>query len=301
MRLVIALGGNALSPAGEPFDLSVQREKIAATAARIAALRSDHEIVVTHGSGPQVGFIASLAAPGGATPTFPLDIVDAETDALIGYEIERALRNADPAMAVATLLTLIEIDPADPAFTHPDKPIGPVYPASERARLQAAHGWALHAVPGGVRRVVASPRPRKILELAAVRALLDSDHLVIACGGGGIPVAPGENGLAGIEAVIDKDHASALLATGIGADALLLLTDIDSVYRDWPEPLRDRIGAIDADTLADMPFAAGSMGPKVAAACDFARAGHGFAAIGSLDDLPALLARQAGTVVTAAS
>ncbi|MEK9661525.1 MAG: carbamate kinase [Alphaproteobacteria bacterium] len=300
MRLVIALGGNALSPADAPFDLAVQRERIRATAANIAALRDAHEIVVTHGSGPQVGFVAGLAAPGAAPPAFPLDIVDAETDALIGYEIERALRGARPDMPVATLLTLIEVDPADPAFAKPTKPIGPVYPAAQHADLQRAHGWALHQVPGGVRRVVASPRPRRILEIPAVRALLDCGHLVIACGGGGIPVAPGEDGLAGIEAVIDKDHASALLAAEIGADALLLATDIDGVYRDWPEPCRDRIDAIDADTLAAMPLAAGSMGPKVAAACDFVRAGTGFAAIGRLEDLPALLAREAGTIVTAA-
>ena len=300
MKIVIALGGNALCPADAPFDFAVQRTRIRSTAKRIAALRDAHEIVVTHGSGPQVGFVAGLAVPGETPPAFPLDVVDAETDALIGYEVERALRSAAPDRPVATLLTLVEVDPADAAFAHPTKPIGPVYPAGQHAALQRERGWVLHPVPGGVRRVVASPRPQRILETAAVRALLDAGHLVIACGGGGVPVARDADGLTGVEAVIDKDRVSALLACDIDADALLLLTDVDGVYRDWPEPRRDRIGRIDATQLAALAFDAGSMGPKVEAACAFATAGHGFAAIGALDELPQLLAGEAGTIVTAA-
>ena len=298
MRLVVALGGNALSPAGAPFDLAAMRERIRVTATRIAALHGDHDIVVTHGSGPQVGHVAGLAAPGRTPPAFSLDIVDAETDALIGYEIERALRGADPDLPVATLLTLVEVDPADPAFARPTKPIGPVYPADRQDELRRRPGWVLRPAPGGVRRVVASPPPLRILETNAVRCLLDAGHLVIAAGGGGIPVSRDAAGLSGVEAVIDKDRVSALLATDIAADALLLLTDVDGVYRDWPGPQAARIGTIDATTLAMLRFDAGSMGPKVQAACAFARAGPGFAAIGRLDDLPLLLARQRGTIIT---
>jgi len=297
VRIVVALGGNALSPANEPFDIDVQRVRIRATAAHIAALCGTHEIVVTHGSGPQVGHLASLALPRQTPPAFPLDILDAATDALIGYEIERALRSAAPEIATATLLTMVEIDPADPAFARPSKPIGPVYPAERAAELERVHGWTLHAVPGGVRRVVASPQPRRILEVPAVHALLDSNHLVIACGGGGIPVRRDGSELTGAEAVIDKDRVSAMLARDIDADALLLLTDVDGVYRDWPAPMADRIDRIDSTALAGQHFDVGSMGPKVEAACTFAHTGTGFAAIGRLDDLPRLAEGRAGTIV----
>ncbi len=297
MRLVIALGGNALSPARAPFDIDAQRHLIRDTARHIAALCGEHRIVVTHGSGPQVGYVAGLAAPGETPPAFPLDIVDAETDALIGYEIERELRARAPDLPTATLLTMIEVDADDPAFAAPDKPIGPVYPASRQVELQRAHGWMLHPVPGGVRRVVASPRPKRILEVAAVRALLDAGHLVIACGGGGIPVIREGTDLRGAEAVIDKDRASALLAREIAADALLLLTDVDGVYRDWPEPMTDRVAETNPASLGTLRLAAGSMGPKAEAACDFVRHSGTFAAIGRLDDLPRLVARQAGTIV----
>jgi carbamate kinase len=297
MRIVVALGGNALSPANRPFDIDVQRARIRTTADHIAALCRTHEVVVTHGNGPQVGHLASLALPGRAPPAFPLDIVNAATDALIGYEIERALRSTVPDLPTATLLTMVEIDPADPAFTLPSKPIGPVYPTHRRTALERRRGWVLQTVPGGVRRVVASPQPIRILEAAAVGALLDSGHLVIACGGGGIPVVRDGSGLQGADAVIDKDRVSAMLAREIGADALLLLTDVDGIYRDWPAPMTERIGEIDAATLAGLRFDAGSMGPKAEAACAFARTGRGFAAIGRLDDLPRLAEGRAGTIV----
>jgi carbamate kinase len=299
VRLVVALGGNALSPPGAPFDIDAQRRTIRDTAERIVALEGAHEIVVTHGSGPQVGFVAGLAEPGATPPAFPLDVIDAETDALIGYEIERELRAAAPDLATATLLTMVEVDPADPGFARPDKPIGPVYPASRHGELQREFGRMLREVPGGVRRVVASPRPRRILEIGAVRALLDAGHLVIACGGGGIPVIRDGTALRGAEAVIDKDRVSALLAREIAADALLLLTDVDGVYRDWPAPMTDRIAEIGAAELGAMTLAPGSMAPKAEAACDFARHGAGFAAIGRLADLPRLVDRQAGTIVVA--
>lgn len=297
MRIVIALGGNALSPANQPFDIAVQSARIRSTAACIAAMRDDHQIVVTHGSGPQVGYVAGLAAPGNTPPAFPLDIIDAETDALIGYEIERMLRSAAPDLPTATLLTLVEIDPADAAIAHPTKPIGAIYPAEQKDALERERGWILQPVPGGVRRVVASPQPQTILEITAVRALLDAGHLVIACGGGGIPVARDKTGLVGVEAVIDKDRVSALLAREIDADALLLLTDIDGIYRDWPAPLADRIADITPTELDALTFDAGSMGPKAEAACSFVRSGKGFAAIGGLDELTQMLARRAGTIV----
>jgi carbamate kinase len=295
MRIVAALGGNALLRRGEPTDAATQRRNVSAAAAALAPLAAAHELVITHGNGPQVGLLALQDAADGAARA-PLDVLDAETEGQIGYLIEQELGNRlGPERSCATLLTRVEVDAADPAFARPDKPVGPVYTQAEADRLVQDRGWAVAPEGERWRRVVASPRPRAIPGLAVVRLLLEHGVVTICAGGGGIPVARRpEGGFAGVEAVIDKDLTSALLARDLGADRLLLLTDVDAVHADWQTPRARPLRAATPEMLAGMDFAAGSMGPKVAAACDFARGG-GIATIGRLDQAAALLDGTAGT------
>ena len=303
MLIVAALGGNALLRRGQRPDAATQRANLAIAAAALADLALDHRLVVTHGNGPQVGFLALQA---GADP---LDVLGAETEGQIGYLIEQALTNRLPGRPIATLLTQVVVDRADPAFSRPTKPIGPAYDRATAERLAASRGWtvASDGAPDGAgyRRVVASPEPGRIVELATIRLLVEAGVIVVCCGGGGIPVAldsaAGPDGepagaLRGVEAVIDKDLAAAALARALGADALLLLTDVAAVFADWPagaQPIRRATPA----TLRAQAFAAGSMGPKVEAACRFAEATGKPACIGALGDAAALLGGRTGTRV----
>jgi carbamate kinase len=299
VRVVVALGGNALLRRGEPADLTTQRHNVADAAVAIAALATEHEIVITHGNGPQVGRLAlqSEALAPGAPDS--LDVLGAESEGLIGYLIEQELRGRLPGREVVALLTQVEVDAADPAFQRPSKPIGPVYTRAEAERLAGERGWRI--VPDGehFRRVVPSPEPRRILELAAIRLLVERGMIAICVGGGGIPVvrAPGEE-LRGVEAVIDKDLAAALLARDLDADALLLLTDVDAVYEDWGTPDAQPIFESSPDRLRKLHLDPGSMGPKVEAACRFAEAG-GRSGIGSLGNAAAILEGWSGTSVRA--
>jgi carbamate kinase len=240
MRIVIALGGNALLRRGEPMTTEAQRRNIRIAAGAIAPLAAGHSVVVAHGNGPQVGLLALQAeAYKGAEP-YPLDVLDAGTQGMIGYLIQEELRNLlPPGQQVATLLTMIMVDPADPAFAHPTKFVGPVYAKDDADKLAADKGWAFRQDGSAWRRVVPSPRPRQILEIEPITWLLDRGAIVICAGGGGIPTvhpssAPGA--LAGVEAVIDKDLASELLAEDVGADLFLMATDVDGVYLDWGTP-----------------------------------------------------------------
>lgn len=292
MLVVVALGGNALQQRGEPPDVRQQLSNVGKAAQALAAIGRDHALVVTHGNGPQVGMLA-LRSPD------PLDMLSAETEGMIGYMIESALRNALPGRDIAGLLTQIAVDPGDPAFAAPDKPIGPLYEEADVRRLAAEHGWSVVRDGGGYRRVVPSPRPGRILEIETIRLLVRNDVLVICAGGGGVPVVLGETGWRGVEAVIDKDRASALLARELGADALLLLTDVDAVYADWEGPRERPFGVVGTAELRRHAFAAGSMAPKVEAAIEFAEAAGGTAGIGRLEDAAAILRGEAGTRVTA--
>jgi carbamate kinase len=297
-RVVVALGGNALLRRGEPADAATQRANVVRAVRAVAAVARRHEVVVTHGNGPQVGLLALQAEAYADVPPYPLDVLGAESEGMIGYLLEQALMNALPGRPAATLLTQVGVDAADPAFAAPSKPIGPVYDEPAGRRLAAERGWALAPDGDGVRRVVASPRPREILELAAIRRLLEAGVLVVCVGGGGIPVTiTPEGAVHGVEAVVDKDRAAALLAERLGADALLLLTDVPRVVAGWGTP-----GAVELDSatpaqLRQETFAAGSMGPKVEAACRFAERTGGLAAIGALDDAEAILAGRAGTQI----
>ena len=288
MLVVAALGGNALLRRGEPPETTRQVANIRTAARALAEIAQEHALVVTHGNGPQVGLLALQSGD-------PLYMLSAETEGMIGYMIETALRNELPGRDVAGLLTQIAVDPGDPAFKAPGKPIGPVYGEAEAKRLAGERGWTIAPDGDGFRHVVPSPRPLRILEIGTIRLLVRSGVLVICAGGGGIPVIAGEAGWRGIEAVIDKDHASALLARELGADALLMLTDVEAVYADWDGARAKPLGNVTTGEMRNYIFAQGSMGPKVEAAIDFAEATGRMAGIGRLQDAAAILRGEAGT------
>jgi len=302
MLIVVALGGNALLKRGEPMTAETQRANVRRAAISLAELiGAGHHIVVTHGNGPQVGLLALQAAAGPKDGAHPLDILGAQTEGMIGYLIEQELDNLLPnTILLATLLTQIRVDPSDPAFLKPTKPIGPVYDEFGARRIEADRGWRFERDGDKWRRVVASPEPLEILELRVISMLVEHDVVVICAGGGGIPVVAREDGsLIGVEAVIDKDLATALLARQLGADMLLLLTDVDAVYLDFGRPEARAIARADATFLSDGHFASGSMGPKVKAATTFSTATGRVAAIGRLEDATAILRGDAGTRIEA--
>ncbi|BBY97928.1 carbamate kinase [Mycolicibacterium fallax] len=301
MRIVIALGGNALLQRGQPMTADNQRANIRIAAERIAAVVPGNEIVVAHGNGPQVGLLALQAAAYTEVAPYPLDVLGAQTDAMIGYVIEQELGNLLPEhQQLATMLTMIEVDRRDPAFANPTKPIGPVYDRETAEQLAAARGWSIAPDGDKFRRVVASPKPKRIFEIRPIRTLVESGVVVICAGGGGIPTMYDENNdLQGVEAVIDKDLASALLAEELGADLLVIATDVDGVYLNWGQPDQQRLGAVTADDLDGLELPAGSMGPKVAAATGFARRTGNEAVIGSLTDIADIVRGSAGTRVRA--
>ncbi|HEX5402648.1 MAG TPA: carbamate kinase [Pseudonocardiaceae bacterium] len=303
VRIVIALGGNALLRRSDPMTTEVQRRNIKVAAQAIAPLAVDHSVVVVHGNGPQVGLLSLQSESYAGAEPYPLDVLDAGTQGMIGYLIQQELRGQLPAeRQVIALLTMIMVDPDDPAFDHQTKFVGPTYQKYEADRLAAAKGWTFHQDGDGWRRVVASPEPREILEITPITWLLDRGTVVICGGGGGIPTTPGSPGgdaLIGVEAVIDKDLTGALVAREVGADLFVMATDVDGVYTDWATPRQRRLHNVTPDELAGHQFVAGSMGPKVDAAIRFVRGSDRRAAIGSLDDIAAIVRGTAGTSVTA--
>lgn len=302
MRVVVALGGNALLRRGEALTAENQRKNTRVAAAAVAELAREHEVVIAHGNGPQVGLLALQALAYTEVAAYPLDVLGAESSGMIGYLIEQELINVLPVgTRCGTLLTQVEVAADDPAFAAPAKPIGPVYEARVMEELRAKYNWTfVEEQSGQWRRVVPSPQPRRLLQGEVIRLLVDAGVVVICTGGGGIPVIRGDGGeIEGIEGVIDKDRAAGLLAHEVKADAFLMLTDVDAVYADWGASTRHPLGRVSAATLEAMEFPGGSMGPKVEAACVFARATGGLAGIGRLEDAAAILNDQAGTRVTA--
>ncbi|WP_417843184.1 carbamate kinase [Thalassospira sp.] len=297
MRFVIALGGNALLRRGQKMTVENQRENIRTVASGIARLAGEHDIILTHGNGPQVGLIALQNATYRAVEGYPMDVLDAESEGMIGYLLETELRNNLPTERdVATLLTEVEVGFDDPAFKHPTKPIGPQYSDDEARVLQAKWGWSMVDDGGKKRRVVPSPLPKRILQQRSIETLSASGTIVIAVGGGGIPVTKDKNGKwHGVEAVIDKDRASAVLARDVNADGLILLTDVNAVMLNFGTPQQQAIRHVKPGTLDPVDFAAGSMGPKIEAANSFAATKKGFAAIGALEDLEQIIRNKAGT------
>lgn len=297
-RLVVALGGNALLRRGEPLTADIQRVHAAEAMTAVAELVESHDVVLTHGNGPQVGLLALQALAYTDVPPYPLDVLGAESEGMIGYVLEQELSNRLPGRTAVTVLTQVVVDADDPAFEAPSKPIGPVYTEEQARRLELERGWAIAEDGDHFRRVVASPEPRRIVELAAIRMLVDAGAIVVCTGGGGIPVTMSDAGtLHGVEAVIDKDLAGELLARSLEADFLLMLTDVGAVMRDWGTPDERPIGRTTPAELRQIQFANGSMGPKVAAACRFVEATGAKAAIGALDDAARIVAGAAGTLV----
>ena len=300
MKLVVAIGGNALLRRGQALSAENQLENIRHAAVQLGRVAGAHQLVLTHGNGPQVGLLALQSAAYTGVESYPLDVLGAETDGMIGYLLEQELSNLLPeSHPVATLLTRVEVDPNDGAFKHPSKPIGPVYTQGEALRIAADKHWTTAPDGTGFRRVVASPQPLRVLGLDPIRWLLGHGALVIAVGGGGIPVARGADGrsLHGVDAVIDKDLCSGLLARELEADCLVIATDVEAVYIDWGLPSQRAVRKVTPQALAQHEFPTGSMGPKVKAATDFVLATGKRAIIGSLDQIEAMLAGNAGTQV----
>jgi carbamate kinase len=303
MRVVVALGGNALLKRGEPMTAENQRVNVRSAAPALAAVAKEHELVLSHGNGPQVGLLALQAAAYTEVEAYPLDILGAQTEGMIGYVLEQELGNAMPPDApLATLLTMVQVDVDDPAFDDPTKFVGPVYTRDQADALSAAKGWAFKPDGDSWRRVVASPEPRHIFEIRPIRWLLEHKVVLICAGGGGVPTTflPGaEKTLVGVEAVIDKDFASELLAREVSADLFIMATDVDAVYADWGTPEQRALGRVPVDELRKHAFPAGSMGPKVEAACRFVEATGGRAAIGALTQIQQIVDGDAGTQVVA--
>jgi carbamate kinase len=306
LRVVVALGGNALLRRGEPLTAENQQANARVACRALAPLALEHELVVSHGNGPQVGLLALQGSAYTEVEAYPLDLLGAQTEGMIGYLIQQELGNELPFdKHIASLLTQIEVDGSDPAFANPTKPIGPIYTQDDATKLANEKGWEFKPDGDSYRRVVPSPLPKRIFGLESLEALLAGGCVVTCAGGGGIPVmytdeaVPAGRRLVGVEAVIDKDLASALLAADLKADALLIVTDVDAVYSGWGTDDQRAIRRGTPAALMASEFAAGSMGPKVKAACRFVEQTGGIAAIGSISDTQALLRGEAGTTVTA--
>ncbi|HVV74568.1 MAG TPA: carbamate kinase [Mycobacteriales bacterium] len=298
MRVVVALGGNALLKRGESPDARTQEDNVRRAVTSIAELARHHDVVLTHGNGPQVGLLALESEHDGSlTVPFPLDVLGAETEGMVGYWLQRELTNALPGREIVTVLTQTVVDRHDPAFSNPAKFIGQVYDEPTARRTAAELGWTVRRDGAFWRRVVPSPAPVEFIELGSIKTLVDSGTVVICAGGGGVPVIRNGQALEGVEAVVDKDRAAALLARNLGADVLLLLTDVPAVAVGFGTPQERPLARVTAGELRGMTFAAGSMAPKVEAACEFVEAGGRFAAIGALDRAHELSTGTTGTVV----
>jgi carbamate kinase len=296
--VVAALGGNALMRRDEPQTMAAQEANALSACRALAEVARGHDLVVTHGNGPQVGLLALRSEALDATRPQPLDLLGAESEGLIGYLLERGLRSVLPGRAVAALLTQVEIDPGDPALRTPTKPIGPVYDEARARALARERGWNVARDGRGWRRVVPSPSPRGILELEAIRLLVDHGVIPICAGGGGVPVTVEPDGwVHGVEGVVDKDATAALLGRQLQADVLILLTDVEGVMLDWGTPRARLLGRATPGELRAMGLPSGSMGPKVEACAAFVEATGGRAAIGRLDQAVAVADGTAGTQV----
>lgn len=299
MRIIVALGGNALLKRGERVSAAAQRSNVQIAALQLAQVAVKHDLVIVHGNGPQVGFLAQQNSAQPETNLFPLDVLDAETQGMLGYLIEQEIGNLLPAeRSLATLLTMVEVDPKDPAFAIPNKPIGPSYTKADALAQARLKDW--HVAPDGMnyRRVVASPKPHRIVEISPIRWLLEKHVIVICAGGGGIPVALNEERKRyGVEAVVDKDYSAALLAHELEADLLVIATDVPAVFTNWGTSTQRAILQADPDTLAAFDFAAGTMEPKIQADCEFSRITRRRAVIGALADIERMVDGTAGTSI----
>jgi carbamate kinase len=301
MRVVVALGGNALLKRGEPMTAEIQRRNVKVAAVAMAPIASEHQLVISHGNGPQVGLLALQGASYKADEAYPLDVLGAETEGMIGYMIEQELGNLLPfEVPFATLLTMVEVDGDDPGFKNPTKFVGPVYNKADADRIKAEKGWTFKQDGDKWRRVVPSPAPKRIFEIRPIKWLLDHKTVVICAGGGGIPTMyekGADRKLIGVEAVIDKDLCSELLARELEADLFIMATDAEAVFTGFGTPDAKAIHKTSPDAIERFKFPAGSMGPKVEAACRYARTTGHTAAIGALADIPAIVRGEKGTLI----
>ncbi|NAZ53814.1 carbamate kinase [Vibrio toranzoniae] len=296
--VVVALGGNALLRRGEPLEADVQRRNIETAVKTISEIAKVYNVVLVHGNGPQVGLLALQGLEYKKVNPYPLDVLGSETQGMIGYMLMQEFKNYLPNRNISCMLTQMTVDPNDPAFADPTKPIGPIYEEAEARELAEKFHWIVKTDGQHFRRVVPSPRPTGIVEHEAITQLIDAGHLVICTGGGGIPVKKENGKLVGVEAVIDKDMSAAFLAKQLDADALLILTDADAVYLDWGKPTQHALRSTTPSELAKFEFDAGSMGPKIEASCEFIEQGGKVVGIGALEDGLQILQGQAGTNIT---
>ncbi|NAZ96842.1 carbamate kinase [Vibrio toranzoniae] len=296
--VVVALGGNALLRRGEPLEADVQRRNIETAVKTISEIAKVYNVVLVHGNGPQVGLLALQGLEYKKVNPYPLDVLGSETQGMIGYMLMQEFKNYLPNRNISCMLTQMTVDPNDPAFAAPTKPIGPIYEEAEARELAEKFHWIVKPDGQHFRRVVPSPRPTGIVEHEAITQLIDAGHLVICTGGGGIPVKKENGKLVGVEAVIDKDMSAAFLAKQLDADALLILTDADAVYLDWGKPTQHALRSTTPSELAKFEFDAGSMGPKIEASCEFIQQGGKVVGIGALEDGLQILQGQAGTNIT---
>ena len=299
--IVIALGGNALLARGEALSAENQYRNIAQIADVVASLSQEYQVVIVHGNGPQVGLLALQNQAYSDSPAWPLDVLVAETQGMLGYMIAQVLGSRAGIPPVVTLLTRVEVDAADPAFRQPGKYIGPVWAAEEQSALEARYGWQMKKDGDYVRRVVPSPRPQKILERQAISQLLADGNVVICAGGGGTPVVEENGSYQGMEAVVDKDLAASVLAQSLQAEALLILTEADAVYLDWGTPKARALRTATADDIRPLAVPDGAMGPKAEAAIQFVEMTGHPAYIGALRDAPAILRGEKGTLIAPAA
>ena len=300
MRIVIALGGNALLRRGEDMTAENQRKNIQIAVKSLAPIVENNELIISHGNGPQVGLLSLQSAAYKEVDDYPLDVLGAQTEGMIGYMIEQELGNLLPIeIPIASILTMVEVDPEDPAFSNPTKPIGPIYTKEEAEELQKVRGWEIKMDGKDWRRVVASPEPHRIFELRPIHWLLEKGTVVICAGGGGIPTIYNKDGkLEGVEVVIDKDRASSLLAFELEADVLIMATDTEGVFHDWGTKNQKIISKTTPEKIKKYDFDKGSMGPKVEAACSFVERSGQRAVIGSLKDIKEMVDGIAGTQFT---
>ncbi|WP_038175114.1 MULTISPECIES: carbamate kinase [Vibrio] len=296
--VVVALGGNALLRRGEPLEAEVQRQNIEVAVKTISEIAKEYNVVLVHGNGPQVGLLALQGLEYKKVAPYPLDVLGSETQGMIGYMLMQEFKNQMPNVNATCMLTQMTVDPNDPAFADPTKPIGPIYEEAEARELAEKYHWTIKPDGKHFRRVVPSPQPTGIIEHDAITKLIDAGHLVICTGGGGIPVKRENGKLVGVEAVIDKDMSAAFLAKQLDADALLILTDADAVYLDWGKPTQHALRSTTPSELAQYQFDAGSMGPKIEASCEFIKQGGKVVGIGSLQDGLRILQGTAGTNIT---
>ncbi|MEL7291174.1 MAG: carbamate kinase [Pseudomonadota bacterium] len=296
--VVVALGGNALLRRGEPLEAEVQRHNIEIAVKTISEIAQEYNVVLVHGNGPQVGLLALQGLEYKKVAPYPLDVLGSETQGMIGYMLMQEFKNQMPNVNATCMLTQMTVDPNDPAFADPTKPIGPIYEEAEARELAEKYHWTIKPDGKHFRRVVPSPQPTGIVEHEAINALIEQGHLVICTGGGGIPVKRENGKLVGVEAVIDKDMSAAFLAKQLDADALLILTDADAVYLDWGKPTQHALRGTTPTELAKYEFDAGSMGPKIEASCEFIKQGGKVVGIGSLEDGLRILQGTAGTNIT---